>query len=68
MNRLAFLFFAEDVRLLPAGYFRRVLEEAIERPAETKELFDGLFAVLQRGDRFTASSPWARGTGCAARR
>lgn len=52
VNRLAFLFFAEDVRLLPIGYFRRVLEEVAERPHETKDLFDGLFAVLQKGGRF----------------
>lgn len=52
VNRLAFLFFAEDVRLLPTGYFRRVLEEAFERPHETKALFDGLFSVLHKGGRF----------------
>ena len=52
VNRLAFLFFAEDVRLLPTGYFRRVLEEVVERPNETKDLFDGLFAILHKGGRF----------------
>lgn len=52
VNRLAFLFFAEDVRLLPTGYFRRVLEEASERPQETQALFDGLFSVLHKGGRF----------------
>ena len=52
VNRLAFLFFAEDVRLLPQGYFRRVLEEVSDRPHETKDLFDGLFSILQKGGRF----------------
>ncbi|PXW67131.1 DNA methyltransferase [Methylobacterium sp. B4] len=52
VNRLAFLFFAEDVRLLPSGYFRRVLEEVAGRPHETKDLFDSLFTVLQKGGRF----------------
>lgn len=52
VNRLAFLFFAEDVRLLPMGYFRRVLEEVAGRPHETKELFDALFSVLHKGGRF----------------
>ncbi|GJD32837.1 hypothetical protein PMNALOAF_4116 [Methylobacterium adhaesivum] len=52
VNRLAFLFFAEDVRLLPTGYFRRALEEVAGRPHETNALFDALFAVLQKGGRF----------------
>lgn len=52
VNRLAFLFFAEDVRLLPSGYFRRVLEEVVERPHETKDLFDSLFSILHKGGRF----------------
>ena len=52
VNRLAFLFFAEDVRLLPNGYFRRALEEVAGRPHETLTLFDDLFAVLRKGGRF----------------
>lgn len=52
VNRLAFLFFAEDVRLLPTGYFRRAIEEVAGRAHETKALFDALFAVLQKGGRF----------------
>lgn len=52
VNRLAFLFFAEDVRLLPNGYFRRALEEVAGRPHEALTLFDDLFAVLRKGGRF----------------
>jgi hypothetical protein len=52
VSRLVFLFFAEDVKLLPGNYFRRVLREMSARPAECKELLDGLFAVLRKGGRF----------------
>ncbi len=52
VNRLAFLFFAEDVRVLPSGYFRRAIEEVAGRPQDTKPLFDALFAVLHKGGRF----------------
>ncbi|MCJ2051690.1 class I SAM-dependent DNA methyltransferase [Methylobacterium sp. J-070] len=52
VNRLAFLFFAEDVRLLPAGFFRRAIEEVAGRPHEAKMLFDDLFAILRKGGRF----------------
>ena len=52
VNRLAFLFFAEDVRLLPAGFFRRAIEEVAGRPHEAKTLFDDLFGILRKGGRF----------------
>lgn len=52
VNRLAFLFFAEDVRLLPAGFFRRAIEEVSGRPHEAKTLFDDLFGILRKGGRF----------------
>lgn len=52
VNRLAFLFFAEDVRLLPAGFFRRAIEEVAGRPHEAKALFDDLFGILRKGGRF----------------
>lgn len=52
VSRLVFLFFAEDVKLLPANYFRRVLREMSSKPAECQELLDNLFAVLRRGGRF----------------
>lgn len=52
VTRLVFLFFAEDVRLLPKNYFRRILREMSDRPKECTELLDGLFKVLQKGGRF----------------
>jgi type II restriction/modification system DNA methylase subunit YeeA len=52
VSRLVFLFFAEDVKLLPGNYFRRVLREMSTKPAECTELLDGLFAVLRKGGRF----------------
>jgi len=52
ITRLVFLFFAEDVRLLPKNYFRRILLEMSDRPKECTELLDGLFAVLRKGGRF----------------
>jgi hypothetical protein len=52
VTRLVFLFFAEDVRLLPKNYFRRILREMSDRPKECTELLDGLFAALRKGGRF----------------
>jgi hypothetical protein len=52
VSRLVFLFFAEDVKLLPGNYFRRVLGEMASRPGEAKDLLDGLFLALQKGRRF----------------
>lgn len=52
VSRLVFLFFAEDVRLLPGGYFRRVLGEMAARPGEATDLLSGLFSVLRKGGRF----------------
>ena len=52
VNRLTFLFFAEDIKILPNGYFRRVLGEMSLRPSESEGLFSALFSVLQKGGRF----------------
>lgn len=62
LNRLAFLFFAEDIHILEDGYFRRILRHAATRPREAKVLFNDLFAVLKNGGRFGADQlPWING-------
>jgi type II restriction/modification system DNA methylase subunit YeeA len=62
VNRLVFLFFAEDVRLLPEGYFRRVIAEISTRPKDAKSVLTGLFAALLKGSRFGLDVlPWVNG-------
>ena len=52
VNQLVFCFFAHSVKLLPNGFFPKVLKVSGERPHLAKRFFDGLFAAMEIGDVF----------------
>jgi hypothetical protein len=48
VNQLVFCFFAEDVRLLPEGLFKKqLLGQAARRPERAKQYLDELFAAME---------------------
>ena len=52
VNQLVFCFFAHSVKLLPNGFFPRLLKAASENPNEAKDYFDKLFATMESGGKF----------------
>ncbi len=52
VNQLVFCFFANSVRLLPEGFFPKLLKLAAENPRETQKVFNDLFAAMEKGGRF----------------
>ena len=52
VNQLVFCFFASSVKLLPEGFFPKLLKLAAQNPAEARDLFDQLFTAMERGGRF----------------
>jgi type II restriction/modification system DNA methylase subunit YeeA len=52
INQLVFCFFAHSVKLLPDGFFPRLLKVCAENPGESKDHFDRLFATMEKGGRF----------------
>ena len=62
VNRLVFLFFAEDVGLLKDGFFRRTVAELAGRPGDAQDLLTALFRTFQKGGRFGLDRlPWING-------
>ncbi|MCY4555270.1 MAG: class I SAM-dependent DNA methyltransferase [Chloroflexi bacterium] len=51
VNRLVFCMFADDVGLLPAEMFTRMLEQARRQPAHFADLASKLFGVMATGGR-----------------
>jgi type II restriction/modification system DNA methylase subunit YeeA len=51
INRLVFCMFAEDVKLLPDAIFTRMLDRAIEEPAEFETFASDLFTAMKAGGR-----------------
>jgi type II restriction/modification system DNA methylase subunit YeeA len=51
INRLVFCMFAEDVKLLPDAIFTRMLERALEDPAEFESFARDLFTAMKAGGR-----------------
>ena len=51
VNRLVFCMFADDVGLLPAHMFTRMLEQARRTPAQFADLAADLFRVMSSGGR-----------------
>ena len=51
VKRLVFCMFADDVGLLPAHMFTRMLEQARRGPAQFADLASDLFRVMARGGR-----------------
>ena len=48
-SQLVFCFFAHSVKLLPNGFFPKLLKRAAEKPDNAKRYFDGLFAAMETG-------------------
>ena len=62
VNRLVFCMFAEDVGLLPANLFTRMLEQARKQPDEFAELACDLFGAMSVGGRIGFESvAWFNG-------
>ncbi|WP_316233404.1 class I SAM-dependent DNA methyltransferase [Bradyrhizobium sp. SZCCHNPS2010] len=51
VNKLVFCMFAEDVKLLPDRMFVRMLDRAVEDPAEFEDFARTLFAAMKVGGR-----------------
>jgi type II restriction/modification system DNA methylase subunit YeeA len=51
INRLVFCMFAEDVDLLPAKMFKRMLEHTLTQPSEFQALASDLFRAMKAGGR-----------------
>ena len=54
VNQLVFCFFANsrDVRLLPEGFFPKLLTRAAQNPGRAKDYFDQLFSAMETGGEF----------------
>jgi hypothetical protein len=52
VNQLVFCFFAHSVKLLPNGFFPKLLKRCAEKPENSKRYFDGLFAAMEDGGEF----------------
>ena len=62
VNRLVFLFFAEDVGLLKENFFRRTVAELAGHPTEAQGLLTDLFRTFRTGGRFGLERlPWING-------
>jgi type II restriction/modification system DNA methylase subunit YeeA len=52
VNQLVFCFFANSVKLLPEGFFPKLLKRAGQRPDRAKENFNSLFEAMEHGGEF----------------
>lgn len=52
VNQLVFCFFAHSVKLLPNGFFPKLLKRCAEKPENSKRYFDGLFAAMEDGGEY----------------
>jgi type II restriction/modification system DNA methylase subunit YeeA len=52
VNQLVFCFFAHSVKLLPNGFFPKLLKRCGEKPENAKRYFDGLFAAMENGGEY----------------
>lgn len=52
VNQLVFCFFAHSVKLLPDGFFPKLLRRCAEKPENSKRYFDGLFSAMEDGGEF----------------
>ena len=50
VNQLVFCFFASSVKLLPDGFFARMLKRAAENPARAQSYFNQLFEAMEGPD------------------
>jgi type II restriction/modification system DNA methylase subunit YeeA len=52
VNQLVFCFFANSVKLLPEGFFPKLLKLAAENPGDAIDDFSKLFSAMEKGGRF----------------
>src|SRR6266566_7511725 len=52
VNQLVFCFFANSVKLLPEGFFQKLLKRAGQRPDKAQEYFNALFEAMEQGGEF----------------
>lgn len=52
VNQLVFCFFANSVKLLPEGFFPKLLKRAGQRPDKAQEYFNALFEAMEHGGEF----------------
>jgi type II restriction/modification system DNA methylase subunit YeeA len=52
VNQLVFCFFASSVKLLPEGFFPKLLKRAGQRPDRAQEYFNALFEAMEHGGEF----------------
>ena len=52
INQLVFCFFANSVKLLPDGFFLKLLDRAAQKPERAQALFNQLFAAMETGGEF----------------
>lgn len=52
VNQLVFCFFANSVKLLPEGFFSKLLKRAGQKPDRAQEYFNSLFEAMEHGGEF----------------
>lgn len=52
VNQLVFCFFASSVKLLPEGFFHKLLGRIGQRPERAQNYFNSLFQAMERGGEF----------------
>ncbi|MGZ9106433.1 MAG: DNA methyltransferase [Rhodoplanes sp.] len=52
VNQLVFCFFAHSVKLLPNGFFPKLLKRCAKKQENSKRYFDGLFAAMEEGGEY----------------
>ena len=52
INQIVFCFFANSIKLLPEGFFSKLLRKAAKNPRKAEEYFNQLFAVMESGGEY----------------
>ena len=52
VNQLVFCFFASSVKLLPEGFFPKLLKRTGQRPDKAQDYFNSLFEAMEHGGEF----------------
>lgn len=62
INKVVFCLFAEDIGILPANLFTKLLETSVRRPERCKPMFTELFSAMKDGGSFGADDiEWFNG-------
>jgi type II restriction/modification system DNA methylase subunit YeeA len=52
VNQLVFCFFANSIKLLPNGFFSKLLSRVAQKPERAQEYFNQLFEAMESGGEF----------------